>query len=200
MSLIPVACHSCGAPLEVPDEARFVTCRHCGIQLEVKHNDSAAWTEQMEAIEEQTEAISERTEQLVDQVAHLQLQNAREEIDRQWDRERERFLIRQENGHQKEPSVFGAVFGASVMAVMGIVMGGAIHPAIGFLMVAIGLGAGIYGMQRAARFEQARRHYQRRKADLRIDDFRPDSGSDADGGAFTPRSTGPDFSSWDQRQ
>ena len=55
MTLIPVACHSCGAPLEVSDEARFVTCRHCGMQLVVKSNDGAAWTQQIEAIEERTE-------------------------------------------------------------------------------------------------------------------------------------------------
>ena len=199
MSLIPVACHSCGAPLEVPDQARFVTCRHCGIQLEVKHNESAAWTEQIDAIEERTEEIGERTEQLVDQVAHLQLQNAREEIDRQWDRERERFLVRQKNGHQTEPSMFGAIFGALVMAGMGLFAGAAMHPGIGVLIVVVAIGAGLFGMQRATQFEQTRRRYQRRKADLRIDDFRPDSGSDANGSSFTPRSTGPDFSSWDQR-
>lgn len=197
MSLIPVACHSCGAPLEVPGQARFVTCRHCGIQLEVKHNESAAWTEQIEAIEDRTEAIGERTEQLVDQVAHLQLQNAREEIDRQWDRERERFLIRQKDGRQTEPSFGGSIFGACVMACIGLFAAGAVHPGIGLLVFAAAIGVGFFGMQRAQSFERARRRYQQRKADLRVDDFRPDSRSSTDDTPFTPRPTGPNFSSWD---
>ncbi len=200
MSLIPVACHSCGAPLEVPDEARFVTCRHCGIQLEVKHNDSAAWTEQIEAIEERTEAINERTEQLADQVAHLQLQNAREDIDRQWDRERERFLIRQKDGRQTEPSTFGSIVGACVMGAIGLFAGGAMHPGIGVLIVVVAIGVGLFGMQRATKFEQARRRYQQRKTNLRLDDFRPDSGSASSESSFTPGPVGPNFSQWNERQ
>ena len=193
MSLIPVACHSCGAPLEVSDEARFVTCRHCGIRLEVKHNDSAAWTEQIEAIEERTEAISERTEQLVNQVAHLQLQNAREEIDRQWDRERERYLIRQKNGRQTEPSYGGAILGTCIMTVMGFVFGAAMHPAFGVVIVVVAVGVGLFGMQRATRFEEARRRYQQRKADLRLDDFRPDAGNAAGTDSFTSDRVDTDF-------
>ena len=167
------------------------------MQLEVKHNDSAAWTEQIEAIEERTEAISERTEQLVDQVAHLQLQNAREEIDRQWDRERERYLIRQKNGRQTEPSYGGSIFGACMMTVMGFVVGGAMHPALGVVIVVVAIGVGLFGMQRATQFEQARRRYQQRKANLRIDDFRPDSANTANGDPLTPGRVGPDFSQWE---
>lgn len=184
MSLIPVACHKCGAPLEVPDEARFVTYRHCGIQLEVKHNESAAWTEQIEDIKEQTE-------ELVEQVVQLQYQNALQSIDRDWERQRETMLVTHKNGRRTEPSITGSIIGIVITLVMGLVIAANVHPGFGLLVIVFGVGAGIFGAVRANDFETAKRRHKQRKASLKIDDFRKRAAS---GESFNPDSA--KFDSW----
>ena len=184
MPLIPVACHKCGAPLEVPDEARFVTCRHCGIQLEVKHNESAAWTEQIEDIKEQTE-------ELVEQVAQLQYQNALESIDRDWERQRDKMLVTHENGRRTEPSITGAIIGTVIALVMGLFIAANFNPGFGALVAVIGVGAGVFGVVKANDFETAKRRHKQRKANLKLDDFRNKAAS---GESFNSDSA--KFDSW----
>jgi len=185
MPLIPVACHKCGAPLEVPDEARFVTCRHCGIQLEVKHNESATWTEQIEVIREQTE-------ELVEQVAQLQYQNALEAIDRDWNRERDSLLITQKNGRRTEPSVAGAIFGICGAVVIGLIVAINVQPGFGGLMVVVGIVAGMFSLAKANQFETAKRRHQQRKSNLRIDEFRSQAASGESSSSPGPTT----FESW----
>ena len=48
MELISVSCNHCGAPLEVPPGANYVTCAHCGSRLAVKRTGSAVYTELLE--------------------------------------------------------------------------------------------------------------------------------------------------------
>lgn len=44
MTLLSVSCNHCGAPLQITEETKFVTCLHCDHQLAVKHSDSAIFT------------------------------------------------------------------------------------------------------------------------------------------------------------
>ena len=186
MTLTPVACHKCGAPLEVPNEARFVTCRHCGIQLEVKHNDSATWTEQIEEIQEQTE-------ELVEQVAQLQYQNALQAIDRDWDRERESLLItHSKSGRRTEPNVAAAIFGICTVVVIGLIVAVSVEPGFGVLIVLIGIVAGMFNLSKAQQFETAKRRHRQRKAGLQINHFRSQAAT-----GKSPSPSGPaTFESW----
>jgi DNA-directed RNA polymerase subunit RPC12/RpoP len=84
MELIALTCRHCGAPLEVPDDAKYVTCMHCGTQLVVRHRGSAAYTEKIDALDQRTD----RTE---DQVDDLHRRTALAELDRGWEIERERY-------------------------------------------------------------------------------------------------------------
>ena len=67
MKLLALNCNRCGAPLEVPQKAKFITCTFCQTQLSIQRSGGAAYTE---ALEE----LGERTEQLVDDVEVLKLQ------------------------------------------------------------------------------------------------------------------------------
>jgi DNA-directed RNA polymerase subunit RPC12/RpoP len=174
--LIPVACHKCGAPLEVPGEARYVTCRHCGIQLEVKHNESAAWTEQIEDIKEQTE-------ELVEQVAQLQYQNALDAIEQDW----ESFIA--QNGRPAKLSKTLSSFKMCITVAIGLYFAsqtGPGMPIMATMAVSLGVGIGIYEIVQANKLEEAKRRYQHRKASLKIDDFRKRATS---GESFSPDST-----------
>lgn len=155
MSLIPVACHKCGAPLEVPDEARFVTCRHCGIQLEVKHNETAAWTEQIEDIKEQTE-------ELVEQVAQIQYQNALDTIKRDWQ------SFKHKNPPVTKAEMAGGLIGTCCTIFLGIQL-----TSVPLLVLAVGGGVFIIFMSRFRnnRYKEAESKYHDRKASLDINDF-----------------------------
>ena len=82
MKLEKLACNSCGAPLEVPESANFVTCNHCSTQLAVSRNDVLAVTEEANCRAEQAQEIGDRLRPLSidDEVAAL---------DREWKNNRE---------------------------------------------------------------------------------------------------------------
>ena len=97
MNLETIACNQCGAPLSVPEGAKFVTCNHCHANLAVRRNDSVRYTEMVEK-------IAEHTANLAEQVAHLRYQNELERIDREWQHQREMFMITDKNGARHEPT------------------------------------------------------------------------------------------------
>ncbi len=51
MELVAVRCQNCGSSLKLDPEARFVTCKHCASQLEVRHTEGAAFTKVLEEVE-----------------------------------------------------------------------------------------------------------------------------------------------------
>lgn len=55
--LISLACHHCSAPLQVPDDVRFVTCSHCGASLTVERQGNVAYTRQMEEMAAKVDQI-----------------------------------------------------------------------------------------------------------------------------------------------
>ena len=59
MELETLSCNNCGAPLEVPPGANFVTCAHCGSRLAIKRTDNASYTEVLDQIGQRTERMSE---------------------------------------------------------------------------------------------------------------------------------------------
>lgn len=93
MELESIACNNCGAPLEVPPGANFVSCNHCGSNLAVRRSTSVSYTENVDQIDQRTESMAR-------QLAELRYHQELENLDRQWERERERYLVT--NKHESE--------------------------------------------------------------------------------------------------
>lgn len=98
-------CDACGAPLEVGPKARFVTCGYCDARLRVKHSESAAWTEKVERIAKKQKTLEKRQRRMAAKQRRLErelavskLRDDLEELEREWDREREGYMVRQKSG------------------------------------------------------------------------------------------------------
>lgn len=97
MEIESLSCNNCGAPLEVPSTANFLTCRYCGSRLVVRRTETTHYTELMEQLERSTQ-------QLEDQAEYMRLRNAVDALDADWQRERRRHLIRRPNGSVQAPT------------------------------------------------------------------------------------------------
>lgn len=58
MDLISLSRNNCGAPREVPESAKYLTCSHCGSRLAVQRTGTAYYTNLMEQITESSSQIS----------------------------------------------------------------------------------------------------------------------------------------------
>ncbi|MCF7790021.1 MAG: hypothetical protein K9N47_28130 [Prosthecobacter sp.] len=76
METLSVRCNHCGAPLQVSDATRFVTCQFCQSSLEVKRTESSIFTEEVARIAENTGKMAESLEVIT-------LQNEIERLDRE---------------------------------------------------------------------------------------------------------------------
>ena len=87
-------CNSCGAPLSVPDAANYVTCNHCSAQLAVRRTESTTFTEQLDQIES-------KQDKLLEKLSSLEHQHELAQVDRQWQLERESYLVANDRGHRR---------------------------------------------------------------------------------------------------
>ncbi|WP_153556340.1 hypothetical protein [Roseimaritima sediminicola] len=184
MKLISVRCNHCGAPLEVPPTARFVTCGFCDAQLVVHHSGSAHSTELLEEIKATTDG-------LVEQVEQLKHREEVEQLDRQWEITQRELQVHGKDGRVSVPSKGGAIFGTVIATVFGFVwmlfagsivargmrMGlpsaAALFPLFGLVFIVIGIAGGLLHYSKAQRYEQAKAQYQRRRrAALGLEDPR----------------------------
>jgi LSD1 subclass zinc finger protein len=117
---ISVSCNNCGAPLEVPRGARYLTCNYCNSRLEVHATDSATYTDVLETIQE-------KTSQMADDLGAIRRQNELEQLDRQWALERQEHLVHGKDGSTSEPAT-GA----------GMIVGGLF--VVFFAVVCVGMG------------------------------------------------------------
>nr|MBC8289918.1 hypothetical protein [Planctomycetota bacterium] len=172
MELSPVVCNNCGAPLQIPATANFLTCQHCQTQLEVKRNESVAWTEK----HEQLETIDRRTGQLLDQMAQLRYQTELSHIDRAWDREEQRYMVRDQYGNTRRPSQMGSIVAGCVIAVFGFffMFSGSGGVFLGLVAMCVGFAVSLAGNHQAIKHQNARRRYHRRRNDVRLEDYRLD--------------------------
>lgn len=107
MKLLSLNCNHCGAPLDVPAKARFVTCGFCDSRLAIQHSGTTYSTQVMEQLVQKTTAIQ-------DDVEELKRRAALSDLDLAWERKKKRFVVKGKNGHESLPSVPG-------MAIQGIV-------------------------------------------------------------------------------
>jgi hypothetical protein len=167
MNVISVCCNKCGAPLEVPDKTRFLTCSHCGSKLEVQHSGGAYFTSVLEDIDRRTEKMSGDLEV-------IKLQNDLERIDREWQMTRQRFITRNKNGSESVPKAAGGIVGGVVAIVFGIFwmsaassMGApAIFPLFGLVFIGLAFFGIISSVSKSNQFDALEQQYFSERAEL----------------------------------
>ncbi|WP_395735686.1 hypothetical protein [Prosthecobacter sp.] len=127
MDTLSVRCNHCGAPLQVAEKTRFVTCQFCHSSLEVKRTETTIFTEEVARIAENTGKMAESLEIIA-------LQNELERLDREMGSEHLSAAMNR-SGSGTAGRFMGTIFGV-FFAVVCIVM------ATGFLKA----GAGIFAI------------------------------------------------------
>jgi hypothetical protein len=183
ISIEELRCNNCGAPLRVPKSANFITCNHCHTQLAVRREATASYTEALEHVSRQTEALTE-------QVKYLTYQNEVSALDRQWETERQRHMVKDKHGHRHVPGEVSSVIAGGAMGIMGLVMlvlsvvaQSGMPAFMGIILMIGGVVAAIYGVSKAQAYRAAHRRYQSRRAALSpdtVDISRLVPGSNAD--------------------
>lgn len=178
MKLIALTCQHCSAPLEVPADAKFVTCSHCGTQLAIRKTNSVAYTETLDAIDK-------RTERMAEQIDDLQRRAAIAELDRQWELDREQYYVTDKDGDRHLPTEGSSIVGGIVITVFGAIwtaiacgIGGAvgshggpgiigmIFPLFGIAFVAFGIWNAFNSYNKADAYKKAEARYRREREDL----------------------------------
>ncbi len=163
MKLISLNCNHCGAPLDVPESAKFVTCSFCETQLKVERTASTYSTAAIDELKETTDSLSQ-------DVAYLKLQNNLQALEHGWDRQRQTLMTRTKDGGARVPSSRRAVFvGLAPMGVGVVILfaglgnssGGPIL--FGLVTIVIGIIAGLTEHTRGTAYERAQRRYSRER-------------------------------------
>lgn len=133
--LISLACYRCGAPLEIPDDLRFVTCSHCGTSLTVEREGDAFFTRELKELAETTRDINEKVDEL-----HAAVMADRREQD--WADEQAQALLGSPQGLFHSIGMIQKVM-AVVMSVpiaaFFLFVGWQFHPIVGLVMACIPL-------------------------------------------------------------
>jgi hypothetical protein len=109
----------------------------------------------------------------------IRLQNEVARLDREWELEREQYVITGRYGYRYLPNktmsvimgvvivVFGIFWTVMAFGMVGEVSGPFIlFPLFGVVFIAAGVGMSIYGYNKATAYEKAYQEYQRRRAEL----------------------------------
>ena len=104
----------------------------------------------------------------------IQHQNEIERLDREWEMERETYLVSGRYGSRSIPSAGGSLLGAAIIGGFGLFwtitaasMGApAIFPIFGAVFILVGVGSALSSFGKAGEYEQAQERYQRRRAAL----------------------------------
>jgi DNA-directed RNA polymerase subunit RPC12/RpoP len=107
MELLSVRCNHCGAPLQIPADARFVTCTYCQSELTVQRNEGTICTEVLQRIEQ-------KTDRMADNLDVIRIQGDIELLDREWQMKRETMLIRDRRGKLVEPGGTSPLAGCAI--------------------------------------------------------------------------------------
>ena len=158
--IVKLACQGCGANLEVAEGIRFVTCNFCASKLEVVRDESVTHTRLLKDI--------------ADNLKVIEVQNDLEQLDREWEGQREGFKVFRRNGTRALPNARGSVVGGVVGIGFGILwiavasQAGApgFFPLIGLVFVALAASSMVSSTRRASAFSAARSDYEARRAEL----------------------------------
>ena len=115
-----------------------------------------------------------------DHLEEIIAQNELAQLDREWELERENYMVAGKYGHKHIPGRFSSAFGGFFIVGFGIFwtamaasmtgFGGAgivsIFPLFGVLFVVFGAGMSIMAFVKAGQYEEAQERYQRRRREL----------------------------------
>lgn len=162
--LIPLLCNSCGAPLSVPDDVKFLTCSHCQTSLAIEFKGDAYFTRQLDELAERTDAIDAK---LSDVANKLERQN----LDLKWEIDQKKLMVKDKDGHMVVPqridspsSVFGLILGIVVicfMAVIGSQIAGGLAIVVALFFGALFLVQLAVQHNKAVRYDRAKQRYHR---------------------------------------
>jgi hypothetical protein len=167
MEIESLSCNNCGGPLDIPESANYVSCVHCSTQLAVKRTSSITYTEKLEAIQSQQEDMREK-------LVRLERESLVARIDREWEEEKQRFMIGGNDGQKTVPtdSSFAlSYFMILFMIVFTIVSGMIFWPMAiwGLILTGGGVWHATHISKKAAAFQVARGRYKRRRREATED-------------------------------
>lgn len=158
-----VRCNHCGAPLQVADSTRFVTCQFCQSSLEVKRTDSSIFTEEVAK-------IAENTGKMAGSLEIITLQNELERLDREMGVEQLSAARKSSSGPAARAA--GVMFGLFFTIVCVLMSTGFSKAGAGILTV-VPLGMAFFGLvitfsclRSGINEEQARADYKTRRTAL----------------------------------
>lgn len=164
-----VRCQNCGAPLQIQEGLRYITCAHCGSELEIVRDDSTVHTEVIKAIAGELEAM--RTK-----VKVLELQAEIDRLDHQWETERETLMITTDKSGTKVVPTnergAGTILGSSLFGLIlsAIAFSGSktsFFPiALGIIVIIVGVASGLNTMDKAKTFFAAQDRHEKRRKEL----------------------------------
>lgn len=165
MDLERIACGSCGASLDVPEGAQYVTCRHCGSALHVQRTDSVVFTEVLKTLQEQSARIADNTD-------ILRLQNEIALLDQDWEQRSAALMIHGKEGRVTTPDKTSAVISGVFITVFGLIwtlLAGAMFPPMaifGLLFVGGGIWTCVSAYHKAERYEALQAEHDRKRGEL----------------------------------
>jgi hypothetical protein len=188
MQVEKISCNSCGAPLEVAETTQFATCRHCGAKLSIQRTDTATFTEVLEQLAAKTDQLSEQVQSLT---GHSELAA----LDREWQMDRENYMVTRRDGARHIPSEAGAIGGGIAITIFGCVWIGMassmnsmgpsfgpssfadnVFPLFGFVFIIVGIVASFISFNKAGDHRRAQQRYRRRRAEIQNRSRSRDSG------------------------
>ena len=183
MKLEPLQCNHCGADIEVSPDTRFATCAHCGSKLVIVRTPSSAYTEL-------AEKMTELSDRMHDHLKRANRRDELEDVEREWNREREKYMVANKQGIKHIPTRTESAIGGTVITIFGLfwtVMALGItsrfsgfgpngfsplglvpyvFPAFGVLFIVLGIYQSVSAYNKASRYERAEAAYERRRRDL----------------------------------
>ncbi len=183
MTVESLTCNNCGAPLDVPANANFATCSHCGSQLAIKRTDSATYTEVLEQINTNMGHMSQDLDA-------IRAQNELEEVDREWQMESEQYMVQGRYGRRSLPNSGGGVVGAVIVGLLVVGFGvfwtiiatfmtsgflfsefpfslvGIVFPLCGVVFIVVALAGIIMSVSKVSQYGKAEQVYLKRREAL----------------------------------
>lgn len=178
MKLEKLTCNSCGAPISVPVQANFVRCNHCGGQLAVHRTEDVTFTEKLELLYESTE-LYEPTQGFNDRLVNISAHAELAALDREWDLERENYMVKDQHGARYIPTKVGSlskglattVFGCFwTMFALALSYGqpglGLVFPGVGVVFVVASVVISVSRYNKAEAFQRAQQRYNALRREL----------------------------------
>ncbi|MEO1524524.1 MAG: hypothetical protein AAFX06_03770 [Planctomycetota bacterium] len=167
MKVISLNCNHCGAPLDVPEKARFATCGFCEARLAIERTGNSYSTSVLDE-------IKETTQQIARDVAELKNSEELRRLDDQWNSKREQFMVTRKNGSRrlatKNDALLGSVlaFGFGIVWLIFAASIGApgFFLLFGMIVIAGALFGGFTTYSKAEAYTRAQSDYQRRRRDI----------------------------------